>query len=54
MISLDLKERLPDLPENHAREVKEFGVDEKWQDYPPMNIVIMIVGSRGEIPDNWT
>ena len=47
-VTLDLKERLPDLPEDHAPQVAEFGVDEgNWQKYPSMSIVIMIVGSRG-------
>ena len=50
-VTLDLKERLPDLPEDHAPQVAEFGVDEgNWQKYPSMSIVIMIVGSRGAYP----
>ncbi|KAL1716746.1 glycosyltransferase family 1 protein [Schizophyllum commune] len=49
-VTLDLKERLPDLPEDHAPQVSEFGVDEgNWQKYPSMSIVIMIVGSRGDV-----
>ena len=48
-ISLDLKRALPDLPPDYAREVKEFAIDEdKYREVPRMNIVIMIVGSRGE------
>ncbi|KAF8894838.1 glycosyltransferase family 1 protein [Infundibulicybe gibba] len=50
LISLDLKQHLPELPENHAKDVKEFAVDDsEWRDYPPMNIVIMVVGSRGDV-----
>ena len=49
VISLDLKQKLPDLPEKYAKTVEEFALDEKsWRDVPAMNIVIMIVGSRGE------
>jgi sterol 3beta-glucosyltransferase len=48
IISLDLKQKLPDLPKDYAKPVKEFAFDEKtWRDVPRMNIVIMIVGSRG-------
>jgi sterol 3beta-glucosyltransferase len=48
IISLDLKQNLPDLPEDYAKTVEEFALDEKtWRDVPRMNIVIMIVGSRG-------
>lgn len=48
VISLNLNRPLPDLPEDHAQEVKEFAVDEKrWTDVPRLNIVVMIVGSRG-------
>jgi sterol 3beta-glucosyltransferase len=47
-VSLDLKNQLPDLQEVHAKDVKEFAVDLRgWKDVPKMNIVIMIVGSRG-------
>ena len=47
-LSLDLKKDLPELPKDYAREVAEFGVDKReWSHYPHMNIVIMIVGSRG-------
>ncbi|KAG7086366.1 hypothetical protein E1B28_002326 [Marasmius oreades] len=50
VISLNLKEKLPDLPSEHAKEVKEFAVDKSgWRDAPKMNIVVMIVGSRGDV-----
>ncbi|KAJ6606176.1 UDP-Glycosyltransferase/glycogen phosphorylase [Mycena vulgaris] len=50
VISLDLKKKLPDLPEDHARDIQEFAVDKtEWKHYPSMNIVIMIVGSRGDV-----
>ncbi|KAF5386949.1 hypothetical protein D9615_002027 [Tricholomella constricta] len=50
VISLDLAQKLPDLPKDYARDVEEFAVDEKeWKQYPSMNIVIMIVGSRGDV-----
>ncbi|PBK62939.1 glycosyltransferase family 1 protein [Armillaria solidipes] len=48
-VSLDLKHKLPDLPEDHALDVKEFAVDREWRRFPKMNIVIMIVGSRGDV-----
>ena len=48
-VSLDLKQDLPDLPPDHAHHVQEFAVDDaQWKQHPGMNIVIMIVGSRGE------
>lgn len=48
VISLDLKKPLPDLPEGYANPVKEYAVDRRtYTDAPAMNIVIMIVGSRG-------
>jgi sterol 3beta-glucosyltransferase len=47
-ITLDLKNKLPDLPQGYANPVQEFAVDEKAYGNPPrINIVIMIVGSRG-------
>ncbi|RDB19239.1 Sterol 3-beta-glucosyltransferase UGT80A2 [Hypsizygus marmoreus] len=50
VISLNLAQKLPDLPKNYARDVKEFAVDEtEWRHYPRMNIVVMIVGSRGDV-----
>ncbi|KAL0069223.1 hypothetical protein AAF712_003586 [Marasmius tenuissimus] len=51
-ISLNLKKKLPDLPKNYAQEVEEFGVDQSPpnpRDVPTMSIVIMIVGSRGDV-----
>ncbi|PBK83146.1 glycosyltransferase family 1 protein [Armillaria gallica] len=48
-VSLNLKHELPDLPEDHAPDVKEFAVDREWKRFPKMNIVIMIVGSRGDV-----
>lgn len=50
VISLDLKNKLPDLPPDYAADVEEFAVEDtaaKWRDCPSLNIVIMIVGSRG-------
>ncbi|KAJ7063648.1 glycosyltransferase family 1 protein [Mycena amicta] len=50
VISLDLKRKLPDLPKEYAQDVQEFAVDRR--DYtrcPPLNIVVMIVGSRGDV-----
>ncbi|KAJ7144963.1 UDP-Glycosyltransferase/glycogen phosphorylase [Mycena crocata] len=50
VISLDLKQKLPDLPEGHAQDVQEFAVDKTdWRKYPSLSIVIMIVGSRGDV-----
>jgi hypothetical protein len=47
-ISLNLTKPLPDLPKGMAHDVQEFAIDkEEWRDVPKMNIVIMIVGSRG-------
>lgn len=45
----DLKQGAAEIPYDHenATIVKEFAVDSKWTDCPTMNIVIMIVGSRG-------
>ncbi|KAK0441415.1 UDP-Glycosyltransferase/glycogen phosphorylase [Armillaria borealis] len=48
-VSLNLKHELPDLPEDHGPDVKEFAVDREWNRFPKMNIVIMIVGSRGDV-----
>ncbi|KAF5363175.1 hypothetical protein D9758_008390 [Tetrapyrgos nigripes] len=50
-VSLDLKKSLPDLPPDYAKAVEQFGVDTReWQKFPgPMSIVIMIVGSRGDV-----
>ncbi|CAE6479214.1 unnamed protein product [Rhizoctonia solani] len=50
VITLDLHKKLPDLPKNYANPVREYAVDRvDWQIAPPMNIVIMIVGSRGDV-----
>jgi hypothetical protein len=47
-VELDLKKQLPDLHEEYAKDVKEFAVDSRgWKNVPKMNMVIMIVGSRG-------
>ncbi|KAH8114206.1 glycosyltransferase family 1 protein [Phellopilus nigrolimitatus] len=49
-ISLDLKRVLPDLPEDYARDVLESATDSiNFRSPPCMNIVIMIVGSRGDV-----
>ncbi|KIY46560.1 glycosyltransferase family 1 protein [Fistulina hepatica ATCC 64428] len=49
-ITLDLKKHLPDLPQDHAPDVDEVGTDAKhWNSYPAMSIVVMIVGSRGDV-----
>lgn len=63
IVSLDLKKALPDLPQDYANPVREFAIDPSLGKYlegilekqevreggriPKMNIVIMIVGSRG-------
>ncbi|KAJ4479996.1 glycosyltransferase family 1 protein [Lentinula aciculospora] len=50
IVSLNLNKELPDLPPDYAPEVHEFGIDAlKWMEYPPMSIVIMIVGSPGDV-----
>ncbi|KAF8968242.1 glycosyltransferase family 1 protein [Flammula alnicola] len=49
-LDLDLKNDAPDMPQDHALDVEEFAVDKKhWNACPTMNIVIMIVGSRGDV-----
>lgn len=49
---MDLKSQLKsqslDLPEDYAAPVKEFAVD-KLASVPPLNLVIFLVGSRGDI-----
>jgi sterol 3beta-glucosyltransferase len=48
VVSLDLKQKLPDLPKEYAKDVEEFAVDgSRWNEVPKINVVIMIVGSRG-------
>jgi hypothetical protein len=47
-LRFDLKDGVSDMPQEHGQDVEEFAVDEKeWKLCPKMNIVIMIVGSRG-------
>ncbi|WVQ94968.1 hypothetical protein IAU59_002059 [Kwoniella sp. CBS 9459] len=49
-IWVNLKKPLPDLPQDYARPVKEYAVDAKTSTQcPPLNIVIFIVGSRGDV-----
>ncbi|OCF44519.1 hypothetical protein I317_01591 [Kwoniella heveanensis CBS 569] len=49
-ITLKLHRKLPELPASFSRHVKEYGVDPKdWMKCPPLNIVIFIVGSRGDV-----
>ncbi|KAK4687648.1 hypothetical protein P7C73_g2470, partial [Tremellales sp. Uapishka_1] len=49
-IWVDLKKPLPDLPKDYARPVKEYAVDSKGSGKcPPLNIVIFITGSRGDV-----
>ncbi|CAA7270416.1 unnamed protein product [Cyclocybe aegerita] len=48
-VLFDLKDKVPDIPNDHARDIEEFGVDQQWRDCPILNIVIMIVGSRGDV-----
>ncbi|CAE6434488.1 unnamed protein product [Rhizoctonia solani] len=50
VITLDLHKKLPDLPKDYANPVREYAVDRvDWRVAPPMSIVIMIVGSRGDV-----
>ncbi|PVF99014.1 glycosyltransferase family 1 protein [Serendipita vermifera] len=65
LVSLDLKKALPDLPKDYANPVREFAIDPTLEKHlsgiieppeireggkiPVMNIVIMIVGSRGDV-----
>jgi hypothetical protein len=46
-VNFDLKQGTAEIPYDHAASVKEFAIDSTWKDCPTMNIVIMIVGSRG-------
>ncbi|KDR81957.1 hypothetical protein GALMADRAFT_207321 [Galerina marginata CBS 339.88] len=49
-LNLDFKQDMPELHDVHAHSVDEFAVDKRdWKDCPNMNIVIMIVGSRGDV-----
>ncbi|WVF67356.1 hypothetical protein IAT40_002111 [Kwoniella sp. CBS 6097] len=49
-ITLQLHRKLPELPTSFSRHVKEHGVDLKdWMKCPPLNVVIFIVGSRGDV-----
>jgi len=49
-LTFDLKNKgLEELPQEREGDVVEFAVDNEWRDYPAMNIVIMIVGSRGDV-----
>ncbi|PPQ82369.1 hypothetical protein CVT25_008330 [Psilocybe cyanescens] len=46
----DFKDKLPELPKIQSRNTEEFAVDTKeWRECPNMNIVIMVVGSRGDV-----
>lgn len=48
-IWVDLKKHVPDLPKDYAQPVKEWALDDNGgEDCPPLNIVIFIVGSRGQ------
>jgi hypothetical protein len=50
VISLNLKKALPDLAQDWVKDVhvEEYAVDETtYTDAPRLNVVIMIVGSRG-------
>ncbi|KAF7298465.1 Glycosyltransferase family 1 protein [Mycena kentingensis (nom. inval.)] len=53
VVSLDLKKHLPDLPKDHAQDVQEFATDpdaaHRPDACPSLNIVVMIVGSRGDV-----
>lgn len=65
LVTLDLKNALPDLPDNYANPVREFAIDPTLGKHlegivappgireggkiPKLNIVIMIVGSRGDV-----
>ncbi|ORY31586.1 glycosyltransferase family 1 protein [Naematelia encephala] len=49
-IWVDLKQIVPDLPKDYARPVKEYAIDPATaKECPPLNIVIFIVGSRGDV-----
>ena len=46
-VKFDLKKGTANISHDYAVSVKEFAIDSQWKDCPRMNIVIMIVGSRG-------
>ena len=47
-VSFNLKKALPDLPKDYAKEVNVFAADTiNFRKPPRLNVVIMIVGSRG-------
>jgi sterol 3beta-glucosyltransferase len=49
VVALDMKKQLSDLPKGYSKNGQEFAVDKQgWRDVPNLNIVIMIVGSRGK------
>lgn len=50
VVSIDMKKALPDMPTGNAPDVEEFAVDKhEWRYVPKLNIVICIVGSRGDV-----
>ncbi|KAL7410756.1 hypothetical protein BDY24DRAFT_398395 [Mrakia frigida] len=58
VIDLNLKKHLPDLPADYAQEVYEPAVEkergekkggDKWGGVPKLNVLLMIVGSRGDV-----
>ena len=47
-ISLNILRNLPDLPKDYAKDVYETATDaENYHNPPRMNIVVMLVGTRG-------
>ncbi|WVN90029.1 uncharacterized protein L203_105261 [Cryptococcus depauperatus CBS 7841] len=49
-IWVNLKKPLPDLPQDYMRPVREWGVDKRKDALiPALNVVIFIVGSRGDV-----
>ncbi|KAF4614897.1 hypothetical protein D9613_003313 [Agrocybe pediades] len=52
-VQFDLKHGMPELSRERtdsSDDLEEFAIDKKqWKDCPTMNIVIMIVGSRGDV-----
>ncbi|GHJ85208.1 hypothetical protein NliqN6_1610 [Naganishia liquefaciens] len=49
-VSFNAKKKFPDLPPDYALPVREYGVDlSRPLRVPVLNIVIMIVGSRGDV-----